>query len=31
MKAVVKYASGPKIVELRDVNEPTVGPGEAKI
>lgn len=31
MKAVVKYASGPKKVELRDVTEPTVGSGEVKI
>jgi L-iditol 2-dehydrogenase len=31
MKAVVKYASGPKKVELRDVPEPTTGKGEVKI
>lgn len=31
MKAVYKYAPGPGNVELREVPEPTAGPGEVKI
>jgi L-iditol 2-dehydrogenase len=31
MKAVVKYALGPGNVELRDVSEPTPGPGDVKV
>ncbi len=31
MKAVYKYAPGPGNVEVRDLPEPTVGPGEVKI